>query len=259
MASKKSTRIMCLSDTHGIVDVSSVARKAIDSRVDIVVLAGDIQPCWIAMSADEYMAKEFFPAVYMLRDAGIDVVATPGNHDFWLHGHLDCSRENFHLLVDREKTVKGVRFYGTPWCPTINGRWVFEEYDDDLNDRFDMIPRGIDVLVAHTPPIGFTDDELWDVSTQNDRAYWNHWGSRSLRKAIVNKRPRVVVCGHIHTGDHGDCAIRKIGGNEDTPVFNVSMVDENYELAYRPLVIVIGKKRNMSFRIGGKLWKRQKS
>ena len=42
------------------------------------------------------------------------------------------------------------------------------------------------------------------------------------------KRPRFVFCGHIHTGQHG-------GVNFGTSrIYNVSRLDERYEIAYEP-------------------------
>jgi hypothetical protein len=49
-----------------------------------------------------------------------------------------------------------------------------------------------------------------------------------LTEAIIDKRPRFVFCGHIHTGRHGGVDF------EGSRIYNVSRVDENYEIAYPP-------------------------
>ena len=47
-------------------------------------------------------------------------------------------------------------------------------------------------------------------------------------KHIEEIRPRIVFCGHIHTGQHGGVEF------ESSRVYNVSRLDENYEIAYEP-------------------------
>ena len=49
-----------------------------------------------------------------------------------------------------------------------------------------------------------------------------------LTEAIIEKRPRIVFCGHIHTGQHGGVDFLK------SRVYNVSRLDERYEIAYEP-------------------------
>ena len=44
----------------------------------------------------------------------------------------------------------------------------------------------------------------------------------------IAKRPRLVFCGHIHTGQH-------VGVDfEGSRIYNVSRLDERYEIAYEP-------------------------
>ena len=49
-----------------------------------------------------------------------------------------------------------------------------------------------------------------------------------LTEAIMEKRPRFVFCGHIHTGQHGGVDL------EGSRIYNVSRLDERYEIAYEP-------------------------
>lgn len=50
-----------------------------------------------------------------------------------------------------------------------------------------------------------------------------------LADAILEKKPRYVFCGHIHTGDH---APARFGESE---ICNVSRLDEKYEIRYEPV------------------------
>jgi Icc-related predicted phosphoesterase len=86
------------------------------------------------------------------------------------------------------------------------------------------IPEDVDVLVSHQPPLGYGDR-----THEHSGKAW-HRGSRELLAAIERVRPRVVICGHIHS-DHGRSEYQGI------PIYNVSLVDEQYRLAHRPTVI----------------------
>ena len=81
----------------------------------------------------------------------------------------------------------------------------------------------LDVLVTHSPPRIPGSDV--DRSIQMDS---EHFGSHELAEAIFEKQPRFVFCGHIHTGLHGGVAFGS------SRIYNVSRLDENYEVAYEP-------------------------
>jgi len=48
---------------------------------------------------------------------------------------------------------------------------------------------------------------------------------------IIDKRPRYVLSGHIHSGDHTLTMFESI----DTKCANVSILDESYSINYKPL------------------------
>ena len=135
---------------------------------------------------------------------------------------------NVHFLGDAGTEIGGVRFYGTPWVPIISYSWAFEGESDTLKRWFSKIPLGLDVLVAHSPPRIPGSDV--DRSLQTDS---EHFGSSALTEAIVEKCPRLVFCGHIHTGEHGGVDF------ESSRVYNVSRLDERYEIAYEPTWVEI--------------------
>ena len=228
---RRKVKILATSDLHGLLD--GLPEICSVNKPDVLVIAGDIHPAIIGTDPDDWFRNVFFPFV---RSLGCEVIATPGNHDFWLASHTETiagiAPKNFHLLLDSEITVCGLRFYGTPWVPWISGHWSFEQDDDDLKDRFAAIPSDLDVLISHSPP-KFPDCNL-DVSMQRDQRYWQHFGSVSLANAIERAKPRYCVCGHIHSGSHGDFTAP--GG---TRVFNVSRVNEQYQVYYCPLLLEV--------------------
>ena len=163
----------------------------------------------------------------------IQFVVIPGNHDFYPIAHILFKGHdidwtfgfspNVHFLGDCAAEINGIRFYGTPWVPIISYSWAFEGEPDTLRQWFSKIPSGLDVLVTHSPPRIPGSDV--DRSLQTDS---EHFGSSELAEAIAEKCPRFVFCGHIHTGKHGGVDF------ESSRIYNVSRLDERYEIAYEP-------------------------
>lgn len=233
-------KIVACSDLHGIASFEKVAERAIQIGAQIVVVAGDVQTSFIGKDPASAFFFDFIDPTIDLLKSGIDVVLVPGNHDFYLREKIGYGRKkwkndlcNLHVLCDQAIELCGLKFYGTPWCPWINGRWCYEDFDYNLDRRFKRIPSGVDILVSHTPPFG-ENDEKWDVSLQNPTFRQLHYGSVSLRNVIERRKPRCVICGHIHTGSHSE------GSIGETVVINVSLLNERYEEAFDPSELVFG-------------------
>ena len=228
-------RIMATSDLHGNLE-------GLDLKgADVVVLAGDIAPLhgrgpWHINDQKKWINRNFREWTVSYPD--IQFIVIPGNHDFYPIAHIlfnehgiDWKYEfpsNVHFLGDRGAEISGVKFYGTPWVPIISYSWAFEGEPDKLKSWFSKIPAGLDVLVTHSPPRIQGSDV--DRSLQTDS---EHFGSPELTEAIVEKRPRLVFCGHIHTGRHGGVDF------EGSRIYNVSRLDECYEIAYEPTWVEI--------------------
>lgn len=161
--------------------------------------------------AEEWINGTFIP--WIKKHPKQQFVIIPGNHDKYFQYHPDVIDwpENAHFLIDREINVNGLRIYGTPWF-YYNMNGAFEVGHDELRDRFSRIPEGLDVLIAHTPP-RFDGSDI-DYGAQ----HFGHFGSKELTQAILEKKPKLVLCGHIHTGDHKP---QKLG---DSTVVNVSKI-----------------------------------
>ena len=112
--------------------------------------------------------------------------------------------------------------------PIISYSWAFEGEPDRLVEWFSKIPSGLDVLVTHSPPRIPGSDVDRSLQTNSE-----HFGSPELTEAIAEKHPRFVFCGHIHTGLHGGVDF------EATRIYNVSRLDERYEVAYEPTWVEI--------------------
>lgn len=231
-------KIAAISDMHGRLE-------GLDPRgCEICVVAGDFsRQTGFGRTAvkeqREWIYDEFFGWTGRFQDTTFVVVA--GNHDLCLDPAVTSRYagenwtvewpKNVKYLHDSEAEVSGMKFYGTPWIPIINYRWAFEGERDKLKKRFSAIPENVDVLIAHTPPRlpGYQGDISLEFGADSDK-----FGSVELAEALFEKRPHRVFCGHIHSGSHDPFVFG------DTVVQNVSRVNESYEVAYEPAVVVAG-------------------
>lgn len=244
----KGTVVVATSDIHGFLE--GIQEVCKNRNADILVVAGDIQPADITYHCNDtacgsWFRNKFFRLVKKLK---CEVVAIPGNHDFWLRSLIDgnfgsyeeCKKkyfipDNFHLLNDSEITLKGLRIYGTPWVPRINGHWCYENFEQNLVSEFEKIPEGLDILITHSPP-RHGDSDI-DISLERDLHKTRHFGSPSLMDAILKKNPHVVFCGHIHSGNHKCFPIYSKESLHATYIYNVSRVNERYFIGY-PMTVL---------------------
>ena len=225
-------KVFAVSDMHGRLE-------GLDPKgADLVVVAGDFgimygwgerdlndQVVWANTKLREWCAS--YPKTQFR--------FVPGNHDlFAQHKELLADvrwPENAKLLIDAADEVEGLRIYGSPWVPFINGSWAFEEvWQGELAEKFAAIPEGVDLLLTHTPPT--IRHEKVDVSIDRNSP---HFGSVELLDALRAHRPRYALCGHIHTGDHNPIVLNHDDGSK-TIVRNVSRLDEDYEVRFEPYV-----------------------
>lgn len=234
-------KICAVSDLHGNL-------CGLDPHdADLVVIAGDIAPMkgwgiWHINDQVKWINRQF--AAWCERYPETEFVVMPGNHDLFAQRDDIPMKpswpRNVHFIVDEVVEVNGLRIAGSPWIPPISGRWAFEVRDeDDLSRHFSWIPNGIDILIAHTPP--FLEGWNVDVSLQTQSP---HFGSRALTEAVKRVKPKLMFCGHIHTGDHRVHDYCHEDGSV-TKIYNVSRLDEDYSVAYEPRIEYACRKEEM--------------
>ena len=232
-------KLFVTSDLHGKIE-------GLDPQgADLVLMAGDIAPIHsldaFGICRQAEWVSDCFCA-WCRKYPDVQFRFIPGNHDWFATDRNLLSEirwpDNARMLVDEADEVCGLKLYGTPWVPYINGCWAFETTDDSqLDEHFSLIPDGLDILLTHAPPR--LPRQKIDVSLQ-----WNspHFGSPALTKSIKRAKPCYVFCGHIHTGDHRPIPLRHSNGRL-TMVRNVSRIDENYEIAFPPVELSVWKSR----------------
>lgn len=225
-------KICAFSDMHGNLDFKV-------EPCDIVLICGDIVPLKIqgyTSPSEEWFKTTFIPWCNNLPCE--KVVFIGGNHDWFIMRHPDRIRL---MLEGQDKIVyldcetfeyKGKTIFGTPWCKPF-GRWAFMESYEEQDARYsryvDIIGK-IDILMSHDAPYGVSD-----VLLQRD-CWWadgSHIGNESIRKLLDKAKPAVHIFGHLHSCQH-----EKTKHNE-TDVYCVSLLDENYDMVYKPLYVEI--------------------
>ncbi len=231
-------RIVALSDLHGHLPEVPAC--------DLLVIAGDVCPDRIGtVTARDQPAeqKAWFDRHFRawLDDApAVHKVLTWGNHDwcgqacgFTADSPGHASSTALQILVDDGTSVplnaatgRSASIWGTPWS-NLFMHWAFMKPREALAAVYAAIPEGLDVLVSHQPPFGH-GDRYEDARTQQVE----HLGSHELLAAIERVRPRIVLCGHMHAG-HGRF------DHDGVAIYNVSLVNDQYQLVRPPTVIDI--------------------
>jgi Calcineurin-like phosphoesterase len=227
-------RIVALSDQHGFLppvppcDLLIVAGDICPDRIGphYAMREPDQQKAWFDREARPWLAKA----------QAARRILTWGNHD-WCGEACDFDRdapdragETIEIIVDDAVRVAGrnggppITVWATPWSNTFM-TWAFMKPPAALGAIYDAIPSGVDILVSHQPPYGYGDRCRFSASAEGE-----HVGSRELLGAIERVRPQLVICGHIHEG-YGRYE------HNGVPIYNVSVVNERYELAHEPTVL----------------------
>ena len=202
-------KICCISDTH------ESHRDLQIEECELVLFAGDLTNL-----GNEDATRDFLKWLQDLPCKQAFFIA--GNHDKQFAEYKfiwEQESKKYDKITYLEESIvqyKEIKIYGSPYSPKY-GNWWFMEEENRLRRRWGHIPNDIDIMIVHTPPKGILD-------TYDD----NHVGSQALRERIVTMSPKLLVCGHIHSG----YGIDKYGL---TTIVNASVTDNYYELINPPI------------------------
>lgn len=135
-------------------------------------------------------------------------------------GDFDYLRDSsVDIQISEEKSIK---VWGSPWQPEFYD-WAFNlpRGGDELKSRWNNIPGDVDILITHGPAYGYLDK----VIGRNDNL-----GCELLVERIKEIKPKIHVCGHIHSG-------RGYVFDGDTHYINASVLNEDYVYEYMPLTV----------------------
>lgn len=221
--------VAAISDLHGVLPRAKDGWPDVPD-CDLLIVAGDICPDFLNSSYDKgearqaaWLGKDFREWLFDVKHARgrPEIIGIAGNHDFVFERgiHPDLP---WRYVRDRLVTAAGLLVYGTPWCPKL-GRWAFYADEKRLRYVYEAVPPNVDVLVSHSPPYNYGD-----VVPKNSRFNMSdrdiHVGTHQLTNILYEKKPHVVVSGHIH-GGRGRYEYHSNG----TVVYNVALLTDDYE------------------------------
>ena len=188
-------KVLATSDLHR--DLRTARALVEKSRsVDAGVIAGDLATARRGL-------KEI---VDVLSAIDTPTVIVPGNSETDVELRDACRGwPEANVLHGGSVRIGGVEFFGLGAAVPITpfGAWSFDLSEEEAARLLLKCPEGA-VLVSHSPPYGCCDRDSGG----------RHLGSRSILKTVTEKKPQLVICGHIH-GDWGERS--EIGG---TPIVN---------------------------------------
>ena len=179
-------KLLLFSDIHSDTRAASNLVE-LSEDVDAVVGAGDY--CIARRGLDDIIET--------LSKIKKPTLLVPGNSESEKELKTAClSWENANVLHGGLEVIDGVPSYGLgggiPVTPF--GSWSYDFTEDQALELLRDCPSG-GVLISHSPPKG-----ILDLSSDGRRL-----GSQAVRETIKNKKPILVVCGHIH-GSAGQVA-----------------------------------------------------
>lgn len=198
-------KILAFSDLHRDADAARRIVKA-SAAADVLIGAGDF-------ATRGEGAKE---SLAILKSAGLPTVIVSGNHDRLSELRALCAGwQNGFLLHGEGIAFDGIPFFGL-------GGEIPRRNEADWNEALSETRAATmlatcpeqAVLITHTPPLG-TGDKQRDGT---------HEGSEAILAVINDKRPRLVLCGHIH---HGWGTSGTVG---ETPVHNLGPTINWFEI-----------------------------
>lgn len=183
---------------------------------DLLIVAGDLTVNDSKRKMDEFWA-------WLCYQPHEKKIVIAGNHDNFLENnphYFDGCSDDIMYLCDSWTEVGGYKIWGSPWTKSFEGMnsncMAFcVDTEEELQEKWDLIPDDTDILVTHSPPRGILDQNV-----DGDAC-----GSETLLSTLERVKPKIHVFGHIH--EQGG---RKERHNSSMALcMNASYVDENYQ------------------------------
>lgn len=217
--------IDCISDLHGFYPKLKGG--------DLLIVAGDLTA---RDQINQYV--EFY--IWLDKQAYKYKILIAGNHDNEIQKGLDYefANENIYYLKDSAVEIEGLKIWGSPWTKTFPGinpqcKAFTVDTEEELAQKWTLIPDDIDILITHSPPYGIFD-EIKKIKFSGRSSDIENVGSISLREHVLARiKPKLHVFGHIHEwgGDSVDCITTKF--------INASHVNEHYQPVNKPVRIIL--------------------
>lgn len=215
-------RITFISDTHS-------KHKQITKDLpggDILLHAGDMSTMGYNREIEDFL--KWFADINNYETK----IFIAGNHDWGFQDNSEWCKEQINtykgkldylqddLLIVGEEYETGVKIYGSPWQPEFFN-WAFnlKRKGEELAEKWEQIPVNTDILITHGPAWGYVDKVI---------GRYENLGCELLSQRIKTIKPKIHLCGHIHSG-YGHVF------DGTTHYINASVLNERYIYTNKPL------------------------
>jgi len=216
--------ITCISDCHGYYPKLEGG--------DLLIVGGDL-----TASDKEIQYKQFYQ--WLENQSYKKIVYIGGNHDNYLQ-KIVMTGLLLHIeyLCDSGTEFEGLKIWGSPWTLRFEGMnpnaMAFTvDTEEELAEKWALIPDDVDILVTHSPPYGY-----FDYINGHEGTGGIPCGSTSLFETIHHIMPKLHVFGHIHEeGGSMRMFSEWYGKKGPLTLVNASHVNELYEPVNKPIRI----------------------
>jgi hypothetical protein len=221
--------IVHISDTHDVSEYEIPAG-------DILVHSGDF-----SNRGDAAEIKRFNTWLRRLPHTYKIIVA--GNHEYEFDRYRPEDIQaavcdgvpNAWVLHETSIVVMGLRFWGASWN---NSNRAYGLPRKQRAERWALIPRDIDIIITHNPPLGIFDlahvgqglPGPCEMCAGKSHPNFAHWGDDGLLREVQARNPPLHMYGHVHD----QTGILKVGAttfsnaamdlHQKVNVFSVSVV-----------------------------------
>jgi Icc-related predicted phosphoesterase len=211
--------IDCISDLHGHYPKLEGG--------DLLIVAGDL-------TYSDDLNNYFDFMEWLEKQKYKRKILIAGNHDNKLVDDLDFDYPDLGIeyLEDSGTEFEGLKIWGSPWTKTFPGmnpncKAFTVDTEEELAEKWALIPEDVDILITHSPPHG-TFDQTEDLELA---------GSTSLLKRVCEVKPSLHVFGHIHEEGGRQCKIPWLP--RTTICVNASHVNEHYQPVNKPIRVLL--------------------
>jgi Icc-related predicted phosphoesterase len=214
-------KITCISDLHGHYPRLEGG--------DLLIVAGDL-------TARDTVHQYIYFNEWLFTLNYTKIVVIAGNHDNFLQSDerndydiLQGMGLPIEYLQDSGTEFEGLKIWGSPWTLAFEGmnphcKAFTVETDEELAEKWALIPKDTDILITHSPPKGAMDTNTWG----------EHCGSSALSYICCEEldKLKLHVFGHIHEG-YGKAPM----SDGSFVLVNASHVNERYRPINKPIKI----------------------
>lgn len=216
--------IDCISDLHGNYPELEGG--------DLLIVAGDL-----TQSDKESQYWVFHQ--WIEKQCYSKKIVIAGNHDGLVEKDKDIMQpfgKMFDFLCDSGTEFEGLKIWGSPWTKTFprmnpNCKAFTVDTEEELAEKWKLIPADTDILITHSPPEGYLDHTETGKSCGSESLF-DWWYKKS------KKGPKLWIFGHIHES-YGRYDVNHYYSSGEMVLVNASHVNERYEPVNKPIRVLL--------------------